>query len=129
MAVTSAQLRADFIEFASTTNYPDATINFWLVVAGKLLRPTVWLDMLDPATELFVCHQLVLARRNTATAATGGVPGQLTGSLSAKAVDKVSAGYDASDIKLTDGGYWNLTTYGVQFLQLARMFGAGGVQL
>lgn len=129
MAVTPAQLRADFIEFASTANYPDATINFWLTVAGKLLRPTVWTDMLDTATELFVCHQLVLARRNVATAATGGVPGQLTGSLSAKAVDKVSASYDASGIKLTDGGYWNLTTYGVQFLQLARMFGAGGVQL
>jgi len=129
VAVTAAQIRTDFVEFASVPNYPNATIDFWLVVAGKLLRADVWQDMLDQATELFVCHQLTVARRNVAAAAGGGIPGQGVGVLTSKAVDKVSAGYDVSNISLTNGAYWNLSTYGIQFLQLARLFGAGGVQL
>lgn len=129
MAVTPTSLRTDFIEFANAVTYPDATIAFWIAVAGRLLRAEVWQDMLDNAVELFVCHQLTVAARNTRAANAGGIPGQSVGVLTSKSVDKASAGYDVSKITLDNAGFYNLSTYGIQFFQLGQMFGAGGVQL
>lgn len=119
----AATIRANFPEFSDPAAYPDATINFWLSAAGLLLRAEIWTEMLDLGTQLYVCHQIAVARRNTSTASVNGVPGQVTGNLTQKTVDKVSASYDGANVKLTDGGFWNLTTYGVQFLQLARLVG------
>ncbi len=128
MAVTAATIRANFPEFTDPATYPDSTINFWLSAAAVLLLERVWgpLDLLDLGTQLYVCHQITVARRNTATADVGGTPGQVTGNLTQKGVDKVTASYDGTDVKLTDGGFWNLSTYGVQFLQLARLVGMSG---
>lgn len=42
---------------------------------------------------------------------------------------KVQSANDTGAVALQDGGFFNLTTYGIQFLQLARMVGTGGIQL
>lgn len=85
--------------------------------------------MTDQGIELCTAHHLVLAARDEATAAIGGTPGQVTGPQSSKAVDKVSASYDTGAATIDDAGMWNLTTYGVRYLTLARLMGAGGMQL
>lgn len=127
--MNAAQLRADFPEFANITTFPDASVNFWLSVAVLSLDPLRWDTMLDVGTELFVAHHLALSAREAETVAAGGIPGAVKGIVTNKAVDKVSVGMDASSVSLTDGGFWNMTTYGIQFLQLARMIGAGGIQV
>ncbi|MFP3756795.1 MULTISPECIES: DUF4054 domain-containing protein [unclassified Cupriavidus] len=127
--MTPEQFRADFPEFADATKYSDASIDFQLIIATSLVNPCRWGVLTDQGIELCAAHFLVLARRDEATAEVGGIPGQVTGPQSSKAVDKVSASYDTGAATIDDAGMWNLTTYGVRFLTLARMMGAGGMQL
>lgn len=125
----AATFRTDFPEFADTTAYPDATVNFWLGVGVLRLNPTRWVDLLDFGLELFTAHQLVIAKQNTDAAVFGGVPGTNTGAVSAESVDKVSVAYDVNIASEADAGYWNLSTYGTQFINLARMAGMGGIEV
>lgn len=125
----AATFRQDFPEFASETIYPGSQVDFYLRVAEKLLPVNRWGEMLPYAVELFVAHHLAIGRQNEQTAAVGAAPGAVKGPATSKAVDKVSVAYDAGAVALEDGGFWNLTIYGIRFLQLARLFGAGGIQL
>lgn len=125
----AAQFRADFPEFADATKYPDSAVNLWLSLGLKTLAPDRWCDYLDVGLELFIAHNITLAANNQLAEMVGGTAGQVKGPLTSKSVDKVSAGYDTGAVALDGGGFFNLTTYGIQFLQLARMVGTGGIQL
>lgn len=121
--------RRDFPEFANLTQYPDGAVNFWLSLAATLLPADRWSDLLGYGQELMAAHHLAIAARDQATATAGGTPGAVTGPQTSKAVDKVSASYDTASVSLSDAGFWGMTSYGIRFLQLARIVGAGGVQL
>lgn len=121
--------RADFPEFASTSAYPAGTVAFYLGIAGAMLNADRWGALLDYGTALFIAHHLALSARDQNTVAAGGVPGTVSGPLASKSVDKVASSYDTGAVSLTDGGFWNLTSYGIRFLQTARLIGAGGIQL
>jgi hypothetical protein len=123
------QFRTDFPAFANTTMYPDAVIAFEIGIATSLLNAERWGTMLNYGIELYVAHNLVLAAQAAEDSALGNTPGEMTGPTSAKGVDKVSASYDTQSVSLENAGYWGLTWYGTKFLQLARMMGAGGIQL
>ncbi|MDI2595018.1 DUF4054 domain-containing protein [Pseudomonas sp. 681] len=125
----AAQFRADFPEFSDTTKYPDSAVNLWLNLGAKTLAPDRWCDYLDIGLELFTAHNLSIAAGNQLAGAVGGAPGQIKGPVNSKSVDKVSVGYNSGAVALQDGGFFNLTTYGIQFLQFARMVGTGGIQL
>lgn len=125
----AAQFRQDFPEFTDTAKYPDSAVNMWMGLAIKVLPPLVWLDYLDVGIELYTAHNLTIAARNQATAALGGLPGEVKGPMTGKTVDKVSASYGSGLVALSDGGYYNQTTYGIQLLQLARMVGTASIQL
>lgn len=125
----SAQFRADFPEFDDCVAYPDAEVDRWIGLAEKLLPACRWEDMLDLGTELYVAHNLALSTQRYGMAVIGGQSGQIKGPQTSKSVDKVSVGYDVSVVTLKDGGAYNMTSYGIQFLQLARTVGAGGIQL
>lgn len=142
MTITAAYFRTDFSEFGDTTLFPDSSINYWLQVAGLLLntqrfgQPAASVSSPTPrnpntvndiATELFVAHNIALEARASQESANGGVPGAMTGPISSKAVDKVSVSYDTAAGLDPDGGHWNLTIYGVRFLELMKMFGMGPI--
>lgn len=129
MSVTVASFRASFPEFSEQTVYPDATVEFWLGLAGRLLRPAAWLDLLDDGTMLFVAHNLVLAGSAARAATSGSAPGIASGAVSSKTVDKVSVSYDTAGAMIEGGGQFNLTTYGQRYLQLERVVGMGGTQI
>lgn len=124
MSVDAAKFRSDFPELSDTAKYPEAVITFWLGVGVNLLPADRWDSMLDFGLELFTAHHVVIASREST-----GTPGAVTGPHSAEAVDKVSYSMDTQAVTLTDGAFWNMTSYGIQFLQLARMMGAGGIQV
>lgn len=128
MTVDIATFRANFPEFSNTTPYPDPQVQFYLDYSVIALSEIRWNTLLDQGTQLFVAHNLALAAQRAKAAATGAIPGVTQGAVNAKAVDKVSVGYDSTVVTLKDGGHWNLTTYGIQFLQLARMVGAAGIR-
>lgn len=121
--------RQDFPEFASTTDYPDAQVQFWLGVGGKLLRADRWFDLLDQGLELFTAHHLAIQAKDKKTSVAGGIPGAVQGQQTSKSVDKVSVSYDTSKVSYEDAGFWNMTSYGIQYWNLLMMVGAGGVQL
>uniref|UniRef100_C6BBS7 Putative bacteriophage protein n=1 Tax=Ralstonia pickettii (strain 12D) TaxID=428406 RepID=C6BBS7_RALP1 len=124
-----ANFRQDFPEFGSTTTYPNSSVSFWMGIAVSLVNPDRWGVLTDQGIELVTAHHLVLAQRDQAAAAVGGVPGEVKGPTASKSVDKVSVSYDTGAVALTDSGFWNLTTYGVRFMTIARTMGAGGMQL
>lgn len=125
MTVTPTTLRALFPEFASTTAYPDASITSWLAVAALQLDPGRWGTLLDFGTTLYACHRIALAARNAKIAQFGGNPGQASGPVSSKSVDKVSESFDTASASEEGAGFWNLTTYGQEYIRLARQVGAG----
>ncbi|NML34943.1 DUF4054 domain-containing protein [Paraburkholderia sp. G-4-1-8] len=127
--MTPSQLRSDFPEFADVTIYPDSLVNMWLTVANSLVNPIRWAELTDLGIELAACHHLAISAKDQLAASVGGVPGEVKGPTASKSVDKVSVSYDTSAVTLTDAGFWNMTSYGTRFLGLARMFGAGGLQI
>lgn len=130
MAVTPQSFRQQFNAFVDPTLYSDAAITMYVGLAGSLFNQSRWdPNVIDFGTCLFVAHYMALEARDNMTAAAGGVPGAVTGVVTSKAVDKVSVGYDAGVVTLADGGFWNMTRFGIDLLRLARMMGAGGVQL
>ncbi|MDR9051706.1 DUF4054 domain-containing protein [Burkholderia multivorans] len=124
-----SQFRQSFPEFNDTTTYPDALVQFWMTLAVSLVNADRWGDLTDLGIALVTAHHLALAVKDQKMADVGGVPGQVTGPQSSKAVDKVSASYDTAAVAIKDGGFWNATMYGVRYLSLAMMMGAGGMQL
>jgi hypothetical protein len=127
--VDVSQFRQAFPEFDDTTTYPDALVQFWMTVAVSLVNADRWGDLTDLGIALVTAHHLALAVKDQKMADVGGVPGQVSGPQSSKAVDKVSASYDTAAVAIKDGGFWNATMYGVRYLSLAMMMGAGGMQL
>jgi hypothetical protein len=129
MAVTVASFRQNYPEFASVAKYPLSGFTYYANLAGLLLNATRWGNLIDVGTELFIAHNLAIEAQAQAAAASGSPPGISAGPISAKSVDKASVNYDTNAGLEQDAGHWNLTTYGTRFIKLARMAGAGPVQI
>lgn len=121
--------RTAFPEFADTTVYPTTQITFWAALAEKLVRPCIWGNVAAQGVQLYVAHEITLAAQNAKASQVGGAPGISGGIANTKTVGSVTVGYDTQSTAEKDAGYWNLTNYGKQFIRLARIFGAGAVQL
>jgi len=109
--------------------YPNAMVNVWADLAVDMVNKRLWRGQTALGRYLYVAHELTLQAQSAAAAAIGGVPGQQSGQMNNKTVGSVSVGYDTTASSEKDAGWWNLTTYGKQFIRLARIFGAGGIQL
>lgn len=134
--MTPTLFRSIFREFAEPDTSPDDAINFYIGLATNFLNGSTssvgqrWdATSLDYGIGLFVAHHIALSQRAVATAQAGGVPGEVKGPATAKAVDKVSQSFDSKAVTWENEAFWNSTQYGVRLVDLARMFGAGGVQL
>lgn len=116
-----AQFRLNFPLFANTTKYPDSMVTFWSTLAEAQIVVDRWGDVYSQAVELYTAHHLIIA-------ADGNI-GKQTGLQNNKAIGDVSVGYDTTSTIELNAGHWNLTTYGRMFIRLARMYGAGCIQL
>lgn len=125
MAVTPSSLRALYPEFGDASKFPDASINAWVAQAALMHDAGRWGALLDFGVTLFVCHRTALAAQRLRAASFGGVPGQSSGIVSSKSVDKVSQSFDTTSTSEEGGGHWNLTQYGQEWLRQARIVGAG----
>lgn len=127
--LTESSFRESMPMFADVNAYPSSQFNFYLNYGVKLLPEKRWDDLLDEGLTFFVAHYLTLYKRTMSAALIGADTGKVVGNETSKSVDSVSKSMDVSGVTLDDAGQWNQTTWGIQFLQLARMVGAGGVQL
>ena len=125
----TATFRQQFPEFECTQTYPKAQIDFWLDVAGRFVDGSRWANSTNLGVALYTAHQIVIEAKSMKEASVGGIPGQQTGPISSKSVDKVSIGYDTGAVTEKDAGHWNQTIYGTRFYRLAKIFGAGPLQV
>ncbi len=129
MTVTVATFRANFPEFASDTTYPDTEVEFWLGLALLLHDAGRWGNLLDYGVQLFIAHNLSLQAQSAAASGGGQAPGQIQGPLTSASVDKVSYSRDPGAAMDPANGHWNLSTYGLRYIRLVRMIGAGPLQV
>lgn len=125
----AAAFRVAFPEFTSTTLYPAGMLTFWGGFAEKQLNVTRWGDLYTEGVYLCAAHYLVLASEDSAAGTAGKTPGKSSGIPSSKGAGDVSVSYDVSGFTEENGGHWNRTRYGAQFLRLARIVGMGGYQI
>jgi hypothetical protein len=128
MTITADTFRSQFPEFEDTAKYSDARISFWIGVAYQMLNASILGDSLDFIAMLYVAHNMAIQARNILSADTG-IPGAGSGVVSSKSVGPMSVSYDTEKTTLEGAGSYNSTIYGVQFIELIRMFGSNGVQL
>jgi len=124
-----SQFRQAFPEFADSCKYSTTQITFWATIAEQQTVENVWKDMWTFGVQLYVAHEITMANQNAKTATAGGTPGTFGGIANNKSVGQASIGFDSASNSEKDAGWWNLTNYGKQYIRLARMFGAGCVQL
>lgn len=129
MVFDNAQFREAFPEFADIARYPDAMVTLWSNLATAQVNCRRWKSKTLMGIYLYTAHELVLAGHNYKAGVVGGTPGQTSGPINTKTVGSVTVGYDTVIAAEKDAGYWNLTSYGKQFLRLARIFGVGSIQL
>jgi hypothetical protein len=129
LPVTVAEFRAAFPAFSDVTKYPDAEINFWINLGNLLVANAYrWGDLQSYGIMLFVAHNLALEAMSTGSGG-GGTPGAIVGPLTSGSVDKVSYSRNPGVAMDPKNGHWNLTSYGLRYIQLVRMVGAGPVQV
>lgn len=129
MTVTLQSFRDSYPEFADSTAYPDQQIEYWLGFAQISFNVSRWSTWLDLGTSLWMAHNIVMEARAILEASNGGLPGTTTGAISQKSSDKISVSFDTASSTEKDGGQWNTTIYGTRYLRMARMIGAGPVQI
>lgn len=109
--------------------YPNALIQHYLALSQAQLDLCRWADLIDEGVCDWTAHYVVIQVRNAQAAERGAVSGNAIGRISSKSVGGVSVNYAIGDTEETDGGHWNVTTYGSAFLRNAKMVGTGGVQI
>ncbi len=129
MTFTAGLFRVLYPEFRDTVAYPDQVVDYWAGIAQAQVLKCAWRKQWLTGVYLYTAHQLVLWMQNQRTANAGGVPGQSGGIANTKTVGQATIGYDTASSSEKDAGYWNLTNYGKQFIHMARIFGAGAIQL
>lgn len=129
MSVVISDFRNAFPEFQDIAKYPDSMITFWGDLATAMVNPHRWGDQTTVGIFLYTAHEVTLASQNYQSGNVGGTPGGQSGPINSKTVGSVTAAYDTQQGAEKDAGYWNLTSFGKQFIRLARIFGSGAVQI
>lgn len=127
MDTTSTAFRKAFPAFMDPSCYPEHEIDYWRQLGTKLLDVNRWGELYSDGLFLFIAHNLTLEAGSKAAAAKGQTPGQVQGPITSASVDKVSYSRDGSSAMEPDAGHWNLTIYGLRYVRLVKMIGAGPV--
>jgi hypothetical protein len=127
--INADQFRAKWNEFTDPAIYPDSQITFWIAIATLFLNRCRWGNTYLFGIALYAAHNIVLEAQARETAEGGGIPGMTRGVITGESVGQVSLSYDAIPAVEENGSYWNLTQYGIRFLHIARMMGAGPIQV
>lgn len=122
--ITQQRFLATFPEFNDASKYPDLQRKLWLNMAVNNVNVDRWGDNYELGVYLFAAHHLAIFGNQRGRP---GIPGRIPYPMGSKSVGSVSASYDTSIIQ--GMGFWGLSTYGLEYYRIARMAGAGGVQI
>lgn len=129
MDITSQAFRKAFPAFMDPSCYPEHEIDYWRQLGTKLIDQARWGELFSDGLFLFIAHNLTLEFNSKKAASKGQAPGQVQGVVTSASVDKVSYSRDASSAMDPDAGHWNLTIYGLRYLRLVKMIGAGPIHV
>jgi len=129
MTTSNPQFRADFPEFSSSSDFPNSQIDYWLTVSALLMNVDRWKSLYNHGQSMFIAHHVSLEAKEMKEASVGGLPGQNSGPISSKSIGGVSVSYDVGSSIELNARHWNTTMYGRRFIRLARMVGAGPIQI
>lgn len=124
-----AQFRLDFPQFTNTSTYTNSMCTYWSTLAEKLHAEDRFGDVYTNIIELYTAHCITLQAAEIATANQGGFPAGMAGAVTSKTVGDVSVAYDSQYSFENNAGWFNSTLYGRQYLQLAKMYGKGGIMV
>lgn len=120
--ITPDDIRARYTEFASVTDYPDATIQTWIDKAVGELSETEWSDQYNEGLLAFTAHYLAWS---TNTASQGGGIGSI-GPVASRSIGDVSvafAGFGGDMSQLE--AFWLATPYGQEYWRMVQLYGVG----
>lgn len=132
--VTFAQWKGDFPEFDTDDSslaalFPESAFNYWAQVGMFLINQNRWGRLFNVGLELFVAHHIVLEALAQRDMNVGGLPGLAKGAIAGKAAGAVTVTYDPRSTLTEDGEHWNYTVYGQRYINMAKMMGAGPIQV
>lgn len=123
------KFRIDYPEFSDVGRYTDSMLEHWSFLGKDFISFRRWKHVYQKGLQLFVAHFLALQERDKLTAKVGGIPGGSAGVVSSKQARFVSANYETQSTMESPAGHWNQTSYGRIYIHMARLIGAGAVQL
>lgn len=128
MPASASSFREAFPEFSDAGVYSDARVVFWLGFAEKFTASKRWdaCGFRDEGVQLLAAHYLSVEHAAN-SGAGGAASGALTGESQSAGGVSYSNSYDGS--AYAGAGQLASTRYGLQYLDLCRMVGMGGVQL
>ena len=109
----------NFPQFNDLNKYPQRMIDFWWNYSMKQINSQRWGRLYNEALQLLTAHNLLLASEQ----------GVMNGLDTGMSVDVESYTVEVNALLIKDGGLFNKTNYGIQYKQLARMIGAGPLQI
>jgi hypothetical protein len=124
--LTVDKFRLLFPAFADETKVLDETIQLWLDLGAGFVNCS-WGPTQAFGQGLWAAHEL--AKMTMAAQAGPGNLSGIGGITNSKSVGPVSLGYDTGIGVIESAGSYNLTLYGRQWYQFARIFGMGPYQL
>ena len=116
----------------NTYNVPEMVIQMYLEMADSRIKESRWHKSWKIGMCLFIAHYCTLYLQTVSTPEDGqqviASAGQIQGLQTSMSADGVSIGKDYSTIVKSEenANDFNLTTFGIQFLSLAKLFGRGG---
>lgn len=116
----------------NTYNVPEMVIQMYLEMADSRIKESRWHKSWKIGMCLFIAHSCTLYLQTVSTPEDGqqviASAGQIQGLQTSMSADGVSVGKDYSTIVKSEenANDFNLTTFGIQFLSLAKLFGRGG---
>lgn len=125
MSLTPSDFRRIYSEFADYATYSDAVIQYWIDLGYKFLPEDRWGELLDFGVGLFTAHYMKIG----GIRGGGGDSSIIAGPITSQHVGEVGMASSPAFITIANAGLWNTTSYGIQFYQLAKMFGSGGQQI
>lgn len=122
---TPASLRVLFPEITEAL-YPDPRVQMRIDIASKLVNADRWGDLTDHGISLHAAHFLLVygpqSGPQVGRTAAGGL-------VTSKSADGLSLSLDVSTVSEEGAGMFNSTAYGREYYRLARMMGAGPIQI
>lgn len=112
----------------------DETLEGFIEIANNIVSYPRWHNLWKEGMRLVVAHYATLFLQGPTYGMSASEivnAGKVQGSVTSKSVGGVSVSMDNSSAisDLNGWGAWKLTVYGVQFAQLAKLVGKGGMYI